>query len=523
MEYFYDDGECDNKCNYACGEALAGNRDMRMSAYSSYVCAYEISYDLGQPSSATSASTAPDSSFVVFGETYHLAGAPVASQGWHFKGWDCPNLTGTTQSNGFFASGASGTYSYAGNVECTAQWECANGYEMNTDGQCIRYTITFISSQVTPSGGLPPTMYVINGGTYNLPPALTAYGYNFVAWWCDYDLNTGVHNTGTDHTVASQGSYLANAPFTFSGTHNVTCDALWNSGLYTLTYYATVPTGVTFANIPSDATINFGTGTTTYSYEDTNVSAYDEETEHIVRPLPSAYGYYCPTWSCRTIVTGQNQTSQIIGADFDFDLNNYYVNMQFSDAFCETTCVPNTVHLEWDSDGGASVSTPTSCSYGETNGINGIIQPTKTGYVFDGWLLTGWKCDLSDQGIDKNKQGITNASASGNSWSMTFDYGVFQGTSLCSSLSGNYNINWEAGYSSFWKKEYSALATSSGNNCWCKLTSFNQPNQPQCNITSDYYMFLDNISTCSTSCATACSNAMKSRYQFRYAIISIAQ
>ena len=386
------------------------------------------------------------------------------------------------------------------------------------NGQCIRYTITFRSAQVTPNGGVPAPIHVVNGGTYNIPPPLTAYGYEFLFYICDYSLTTGLPTSGEEYSEPTWGVgivFQGNEQFTFSGTHDVICDAQWHSGLYTLTYYATVPTGVTFANIPSNAIATSGNGTTTYSYAD-SVSAYDHP--NALRPLPKAYGYNCSRWSCRQI----NGTS--MGDQFDPDLNAYYINMQFSDALCETTCVPNTIYLDWDSDGGETVSTPPSCSYTTVNGINGIVQPTKPGYSFEGWVVTGWTCDLSyEGGVDINKQGTTNATGNGASWSMTFDYGVFQGTSLCSDQQGDYNINYETGYSSHWKQEYDILAENTGDNCWCSLTAFNTQNQPQCNIPSDYYVFLGTYETCSASCATACSNAMKTRYFFRRAIISATE
>lgn len=91
---------------------------------------YTITYNCGSGISGTASSPVGPStatSAVVMDGAYTLAGANNCSlTGYTFAGWSCPNLPGSpTLPAGnplYFAGGATGTYSYAGNITCTAQW-----------------------------------------------------------------------------------------------------------------------------------------------------------------------------------------------------------------------------------------------------------------------------------------------------------------------------------------------------------------------------------------------------------------
>ena len=97
-----------------------------LTVYAAYTAnSYSITYNCGAgitgtASNAVGPTTASTS--VTMDGPYTLAAADNCSlTGYTFAGWSCPNLPGTPGENGF-AGGATGTYNYAGNVTCTAQW-----------------------------------------------------------------------------------------------------------------------------------------------------------------------------------------------------------------------------------------------------------------------------------------------------------------------------------------------------------------------------------------------------------------
>ena len=92
---------------------------------------YTITYNCGQPAGASTTVAGPtiDEQSIDMDATYTLAGADNCTlDGYTFAGWSCPNLPGTptlpagVQTPTYFAGAATGTYSYAGDVTCTAQW-----------------------------------------------------------------------------------------------------------------------------------------------------------------------------------------------------------------------------------------------------------------------------------------------------------------------------------------------------------------------------------------------------------------
>ena len=92
---------------------------------------YTITYNCGGVANASTTASAPQTGTqnVTMDGVYTLAGADNCTlDGYTFAGWSCPGLPGTptlpadAQTPTYFAAGASGTYSYADDVTCTAQW-----------------------------------------------------------------------------------------------------------------------------------------------------------------------------------------------------------------------------------------------------------------------------------------------------------------------------------------------------------------------------------------------------------------
>ena len=87
-----------------------------------------ITYNCGTPANTTVTGPVTASTPVTVGGVYTLAGSNNCSApGYTFAGWSCPNLGGSptlpASNPQYYAGGATGTYTYAGNVTCTAQWD----------------------------------------------------------------------------------------------------------------------------------------------------------------------------------------------------------------------------------------------------------------------------------------------------------------------------------------------------------------------------------------------------------------
>ena len=131
---------------------------------------YTITYDCGGPAGASTTASDPAtaSQSVTMDGSYTLAGADNCTlDGYTFAGWSCPNLPGDNTPN--FAAGASGTYSYAGNVTCTAQWT-ANQINLVWD-----------NNNAT-SGGTGGGDTCTFDGSITLPTVPTRTGYEFGGW-----------------------------------------------------------------------------------------------------------------------------------------------------------------------------------------------------------------------------------------------------------------------------------------------------------------------------------------------------
>ena len=115
-------------------EAYAISEDTNLYAIW-HAGSYTITYNCGGVAGASTTATGPttNSQNVNMDGSYTLAAADnCALDGYTFAGWSCPNLTGTPTFGTYFAGGANGTYSYAGDVTCTAQWT-ANTINLSWD------------------------------------------------------------------------------------------------------------------------------------------------------------------------------------------------------------------------------------------------------------------------------------------------------------------------------------------------------------------------------------------------------
>ncbi len=137
---------------------------------------YTITYNCGQPAGASTTASSPDpaSQSVTMDGPYTLAGADTCTlDGYTFAGWSCPNLPGIpTLPAGtptYFAGGAQGTYSYPGNITCTAQWT------PNT------INLVWDDNDAT-SGGTGGGDACTFDGSITMPTTPSRTGYEFGGW-----------------------------------------------------------------------------------------------------------------------------------------------------------------------------------------------------------------------------------------------------------------------------------------------------------------------------------------------------
>lgn len=176
-------------------------RTSTLTVYAAYTAnPYTITYNCGSPKSGSNSAPAAQTPTVAAAYTsfnmdgaYTLAPASTCSMnGYTFKGWSCPNLPEPTSNNhtvsytdysgtsaSAWAPEATGTYSYAGNITCTAMWQQNN------------ITLTWYPDTVANGGTTPMSASAVGSsagscnydGTLNLPTTNPSKnGYTFNGW-----------------------------------------------------------------------------------------------------------------------------------------------------------------------------------------------------------------------------------------------------------------------------------------------------------------------------------------------------
>lgn len=163
---------------------------------------YTITYNCGSPLSGSQSTTSgpnPSSANVTMNGEYTLAANNTCSlQGYTFKGWSCPDLTAPTSANGIvetgvYAAGASGIYSTAGNVTCTAQW---TPNDINLVWEIEGGSFASGESATFTNGGSGTSCSY--DGAIQIPTTPTKPGYEFGGWV--------VENTSASQQNSNQGS-----------------------------------------------------------------------------------------------------------------------------------------------------------------------------------------------------------------------------------------------------------------------------------------------------------------------------
>jgi hypothetical protein len=203
--------------------------------------------------------------------------------------------------------------------------------------------------------------------------------------------------------------------------------------------------------------------------------------------------------------------------------------MPASNVTCTSTCSANTVGLQWLPNGGTlgTNSMPNSCVYYTDNGISNISpNPTKTGYNFNGWLISGWD-SVCGANVLQGLQGsdffavdwhplATYGNRSCRNWTYSttycgdsvfndldlyefkviFDYGTVYGVSKCSDNQSGPGVV--------------APSDTSGQYCWCSVNGYTPAFGSQCNLSAELWAEsathnLYDESNCLQSCALNCA------------------
>ena len=240
----------------------------------------------------------------------------------------------------------------SGTITYTAQWE-ANKYDVKynpgthgtgserTDANGATYGVNYTAKDFTTWAGFAANT-----------------GYRFIGWNTVTDQTTsdfpGVHETPWDRT---------------SG---ITVYAAYEAKRYNVKYecgdYGTAVSGV----------------------NNTDAAIYDQP--FVWRGDPTGSGGLCTTdashnfsgWKC---FEGSTSGTVLTDAQITSHASRWQLD---TDVVCVAQWGENLVRLTWLVNGGNTIAnTPASCVYNTSNGITGIQQPTKTGYHFTGWLVTG--------------------------------------------------------------------------------------------------------------------------------------
>ena len=504
---------------------------------------------------------------------------------WGFIGWDCPGLIGTTQSNGYFAALASATMP-ASNVTCTAQWlakyrvsykggncnqptnnsvnpQSWSNYTYNSpnlldDGHPVLagqpYTVLTPSDISVLSGiynnnldlrdcivfrgyGLNPPTVDYACSDYSTCESISSYDYgqniNLYAYcdWVEYpvvyhscDGNGTYEDTSNDvvykksfnvATYAATG--LPSAGYTFQGWATT-------AGATTVEYAASASYKMNSceadgAKIHLYAVCEAPSYTITYNVNApaaSGITAPSAETvapgPHVLQNVPSATGYTCSNWICGALTVENNA-----------------ITMPSSNVTCTSTCTANTIGLQWIPNGGTlGGSMPQSCTYLTENSITPLPQPTKTGYTFNGWNVSGWdpcgfsavagltgtdfwaiginqfsnatSCDYNQNFISCSDSSFNDLDV--NDFKVAFSYGTVYGRSKCSSSQYVQGIT-------------TAPTDESGQYCWCSLKGYTPYGGNQCNLSSASYWVasvshnLQSEANCLDHCASACGRDVR--------------
>jgi len=394
------------------------------------------------------------------------------------------NYSNCVSFNGWNNSGSSTVYNNCGTGtggDC-GSFNFLDTEDVNLYAVCnwTPYSVIYHGCDGTSTYTSPNT--VIYGDSFNVlsyaNTNLSSTGYTFQNW------NTAANGNGT--TYAPNDSFTMN-DCAVSGT-TIDLYAKCNKNTYTLTYVANAPSGTTVTGMPSPNPITLAYGT-----------------NHILATGVSASGYTNQGWEC------EDENNNIIEQHFNWTHDRYII-MPSSNVICTAQWDTNIVYLKWyktdtDTQQYTDGNPTTSCQYGVGTISPLPTQPTRTGYSFAGWKVTGWECDLSviDATINGNSHNSSYGTVEG-TWSADFSYGRLSGESKCieqnaapTGTCATTGTKAQIDAACYW--------------CYCKLTNYTSTGGSQCNVsTTSWQLYGYFTGSCSDSCANFCAMSVKMNY-----------
>ncbi|MBR6010037.1 MAG: InlB B-repeat-containing protein [Alphaproteobacteria bacterium] len=401
--------------------------------------------------------------------TCTLANNGFTKTDYDFDTWytNAAGTGGTSYAEGVSYTFPNNTWTSSDTVTLYAKWT-PNTYNINYHNTDVADGMSWANQNDNPS-----TYTYGTGATIGVP---LRTNYTFAGWCVGTDNCNDYANNVSGYTV------------TTTQTGDVDLYAQWTPNTYNINYYNTdVADGVSWANQNDNpSTYTYGTGATV--------------------GVPSRTNYTFAGW-CRGTVLCYNYA----GTE-----NGYTITTtDFGDIDLYAVWIPHNVNLVWDSNGGTEINTPDSCEFGGT--IENILQPTKTGYSFSGWVLKCWLPDTivseranawAGRGLDNNivhSWGGATASTYGitqpGQWGASWNSGdKVLGEAFCSTTSGTPGST------------ASVIEMTEGVNCWCRLTSYTSNNAEQCDVMPTIWVHngysYGNTAGCKVACDRACTNSM---------------
>ncbi len=212
---------------------------------------------------------------------------------------------------------------------------------------------------------------------------------------------------------------------------------------------------------------------------------------------------------------------------------------------------PNNIALHWyNGDTEITSGVQTSCVYDGTLTPPTTI-PTKTGYTFKGWRVKQTPCSFASQVCSLTGSGVNgltyddsddtaygyyssngifseNASIYGltstGTWAVKdTSGGIIKGIASCNSTNGGGV--YDSCESNAIKPGNTFSNSSSGQYCWCKISSYTPTGGNVCNVASPSWVFSDDGESaygCASACAMYCAADVMGHPYFRRAVFGVA-
>lgn len=254
------------------------------------------------------------------------------------------------------------------------------------------YVITYNANGGT---GTTQTQSVTYDSSFNpRTSAFTRVGYTFSKW------NTSADGSGISYSVSTS--------YTWNTASDTTLYAIWTANTYFISY-----------------DLNQGSASTTPAFGTYHPTTATFDSQFYLSK-PTKTGYTFAHWQTRNCSTDtvhyygyddDGSASREFGGDgeaFDGCAGTYFKNLHStSGATVKLTAIwsANTYNITYNYDGGSiSGTNPTTATY---DSVFNLAQPTKLGYTFSGWIISG--CDST-----KHNYGTTSSCSSYNSYN-SFD------------------------------------------------------------------------------------------------------